>query len=62
MKIIKHGKKEYRLPEIRKFRCKKCECEFEAESNEWDVLFGWGEPNYYCRCPECGCMSDELLD
>jgi len=54
MKIIKQGDL-YRLKEIKRFKCKACGCEFEADNTEYRRDYsqrencGW----YAIKCPTC---------
>ena len=54
MKIIKQGDLN-RLKEIKRFKCKACGCEFEADNTEYKRQYsqrencGW----YEIKCPTC---------
>lgn len=54
MRVIKYGDTN-RLRGIRRFICKECGCEFEADKTEYKYIFdqredcGW----YSIRCPTC---------
>lgn len=54
IKIIKKGNLK---KGIKSFKCKICECEFDADETEYIVVFNRNELTYACECPECGYMA-----
>jgi len=54
MRVIKYGDKNL-LKKIRRFKCKACGCEFEADNTEYKHQYsqremcGW----YEIKCPTC---------
>lgn len=56
MKIIKEGNPYYKLSKQKRFKCDFCECEWEANDDEY---FSCVSPAY-CKCPNCGAIVYEL--
>lgn len=58
MKIIKQGKSKEELEVILKnekqFKCRTCECIFEADKTEYESEDDYIYTMYYCKCPNCG--------
>jgi len=52
MKIIKEGDLN-KIKKIRRFKCEKCGCIFEAEEDEYKCGNQYNEIYYYCSCPCC---------
>lgn len=55
-RIIKRGK----VPNpIKRFKCSKCGCVFEADPDDYEKGFAYqeGEGYFYSNCPECGRTS-----
>ena len=55
MRIIKQGDLN-RLKEIKRFECKACGCEFEADNTEYNHQYSQREMCswYEIKCPTCG--------
>lgn len=58
MKIIKHGNKLV----LRRFLCRKCGCEFEADYDEYFKIWEEMIPIFECDCPECRAVAREKED
>lgn len=62
MKIIKQGMTKAEIEKtkniIKRFKCRTCECIFEADKTEYEseVI----SMTYYCKCPNCGDNAFEL--
>ena len=62
MKVIKHGRKKDKKPDVT-FTCKKCGCVFIAEWGEYTRHYGQiqGGTYYEVHCPECnGIVGEEM--
>lgn len=66
MKIIKQGLGEEewkrKAKEIRRFKCDRCECIFEAEKSEYKSSSQYNETYYYCECPNCRYSAYETTE
>lgn len=64
MKIIKQGMSKAEIEKIKnivkRFKCRTCECIFEADKTEYESEEEYTYMRYYCKCPNCGDNAFEL--
>lgn len=65
MKIVKQGMSKAKIEKIKnivkRFKCRTCECIFEADKDEYSIRqCDYNETEYYCICPNCGDNAFEL--
>lgn len=59
MRVVKSGKLKRTLRAGRVIECRRCECEFEVESEDFNdfkfkLVSDWRDGSYYkIPCPEC---------
>lgn len=58
MKIIQHGQPKRT---IKRFKCWKCGCVFEADKGEYKSGSQYNEIYYWCGCPDCGKSANEVV-
>lgn len=64
MRIIKQGMTKAEIEKIKKvvkrFKCRTCECIFEADKTEYESEEEYTYITYYCKCPNCEDNAFEL--
>lgn len=59
MRILKQG---FQNRKVKKFSCKNCGCEFEADNTEYQtagqIAYQYDGTTATCKCPGCGRISN----